>query len=89
MVWERPNTSDLSLKKLSVEVKFWDIKTPKFEISYSPQPVLLTDVKDTVFSLTQANFDVNNLGDYEVRWEVFPQLVDYNWSTTLRNGALF
>lgn len=88
VIWEKPS-QDMNIKKLSQEVMFWDITTPRFEITYSPQPVLLSDVKNTVFSLSNANFDVDNLQDYTVRWELFPNLWDMNRATVLRSGSLY
>jgi hypothetical protein len=68
---------------------FWNVDAPKFEILFSPQPVLVTDVKDTVFSLVNMNFDVSNFTDYEVTWSIEPDLPQMNMKTLLRSGTVF
>lgn len=55
---------------------FWDIIVPSFNVMYSPSPILITDVKDTVFSLTNANFNLNSLSNYTVSWDIDPDLND-------------
>lgn len=86
--WDKPN-SDIAVDKLSSQVMFWDITAPSFEITYSPMPVLITDVKNTVFTLANANFDLNNLQDFNVEWTLSPPLADMSQATVLRSGALY
>lgn len=45
--------------------------------------MLITDVKNTVFTISNANFDVTNIADYTVYWQLDPQLKDMNQATVL------
>lgn len=65
--WNKPD-SDIAVDKLSVSVMFWDVEPPVFDVVYSPSPVLITDVKNTVFSMINSNFNLDNLNDYTVDW---------------------
>jgi hypothetical protein len=67
-------------------VKFWNIEAPVFDVVYSPSPVLITDVKNTVFSMINSNFDLTKMNNYNVEWIIDPELNDPSQQTVLSNG---
>ena len=83
----KPDT-DLVVDKLSEVVIFYDLTKPSFDLVYSPDPILITDVKNTVFSLTNANFNINDLRNYNVEWTLEPDLFDYTQRTVLQYGKI-
>lgn len=65
VTWNKPDL-DFEIDKLSSQVMFWDVDAPTFDIVYSPTPVLITDVKNTVVSIVNSNFDLTTLNNYDV-----------------------
>ena len=47
---------------------------PLFSITSEPNPILTTDDSNTVFFLEPINFDINDVRDYEVIWQLTPVL---------------
>ena len=85
--WNKPD-SDIAVDKLTQTVKFWNIDAPVFDVVYSPSRVLITDVKNTVFSIINSNFDLTKLNNYNVQWIIDPQLNDLSQQTVLSNGQI-
>lgn len=83
--WNKPD-NDIAVDKLTQTVKFWNIEAPVFDVVYSPSPVLITDVKNTVFSMINSNFDLTKMNNYNVEWIIDPELDDPSQQTVLSNG---
>lgn len=48
----------IEAKKRTAVITWYDMEVPDFEITYTPVPVLVTDTKNTAFSIVSKNFDV-------------------------------
>lgn len=73
VVWSKPD-GNFEEKTLSETVVWFDLTIPQFKITYAPKPVLVTAAENTEFKIDPVNFELDTIQDYEVVWELSPQL---------------
>ena len=54
----------LETKTESSTVAWFDVEMPVYDLTYTPDPVLVTYTKNTVFTITPSNFEVTDMRNY-------------------------
>ena len=61
--WSKTD-GDIETKTEETTAAWFDVEQPSFELTYSPEPIIITNTKNTVFTIAPENFEVTDMRNY-------------------------
>ena len=87
VIWAKPDGED-EKAFMSIDITWYDLVMPDFNIQYEPKTTLMTSKDNALFYLEPINFPIDNIQDYDVIWTIEPELENMGNFSVLSNGRV-